>query len=121
MNINPLSERNNMTMKRSSLLWTLVFASAVAGSCNNGSLQAETIGNLKDTVIPGKKDTATAVAATSVSVPLDTALFNQKMRWITNGDSSGKWPVKAPYPVAGAIFPFKRVIAYYGNLYSKQM
>lgn len=31
------------------------------------------------------------------------------------------WPVKTVYPVYGAILPFKRVIAYYGNLYSKRM
>lgn len=31
------------------------------------------------------------------------------------------WPAKAPYPNGGAILPFKRVIAYYGNLYSKKM
>ncbi len=31
------------------------------------------------------------------------------------------WPVKAVYPNAGAILPFKRVIAYYGNLYSTKM
>ncbi|MDR3547150.1 MAG: hypothetical protein P4M11_02535 [Candidatus Pacebacteria bacterium] len=31
------------------------------------------------------------------------------------------WPVKAPYPTAGALLPFKRIVAYYGNLYSKQM
>ncbi len=32
------------------------------------------------------------------------------------------WPVKnLPYPKDGAILPFKRVIAYYGNLYSKRM
>lgn len=32
------------------------------------------------------------------------------------------WPVgDAPYPLPGAILPFKRVIAYYGNLYSKKM
>lgn len=32
------------------------------------------------------------------------------------------WPVTdAPYPRDGAILPFKRVIAYYGNLYSKKM
>ncbi|MFA5000847.1 MAG: hypothetical protein WC531_01300 [Candidatus Paceibacterota bacterium] len=31
------------------------------------------------------------------------------------------WPVEAPYPKVGAILPFKRVIAYYGNLYSKGM
>jgi len=31
------------------------------------------------------------------------------------------WPVKAIYPNAGAILPFHRIVAYYGNLYSKQM
>jgi len=31
------------------------------------------------------------------------------------------WPVAAPYPLNGAILPFKRVVAYYGNLYSKKM
>jgi hypothetical protein len=35
---------------------------------------------------------------------------------------SNLWPVaNLPYPVAGAILPFKRIIAYYGNLYSKDM
>jgi hypothetical protein len=31
------------------------------------------------------------------------------------------WPVKAVYPNAGAILPFKRILAYYGNFYSKGM
>ena len=31
------------------------------------------------------------------------------------------WPIKTVYPNAGAILPFKRIIAYYGNLYSKKM
>ena len=31
------------------------------------------------------------------------------------------WPVKTVYPNAGAILPFSRVVAYYGNLYSKGM
>ncbi len=31
------------------------------------------------------------------------------------------WPVKTAYPNDGAILPFKRVVAYYGNLYSKGM
>lgn len=33
----------------------------------------------------------------------------------------GPWPVKAAYPNAGALLPFNRIVAYYGNLYSKQM
>ena len=32
-----------------------------------------------------------------------------------------KWPVKTVYPNVGAILPFNRVVAYYGNLYSKKM
>jgi hypothetical protein len=31
------------------------------------------------------------------------------------------WPVQAVYPNAGALLPFNRIIAYYGNLYSKNM
>jgi hypothetical protein len=54
--------------------------------------------------------------------PLDTAAYNRKMKEIANGDTTGAWPVKnLPYPLPGAILPFKRVVAYYGNLYSKKM
>jgi hypothetical protein len=31
------------------------------------------------------------------------------------------WPVKTVYPNPGAILPFNRIIAYYGNLYSTKM
>ena len=31
------------------------------------------------------------------------------------------WPVKTVYPDAGAILPFSRILAYYGNFYSKGM
>ena len=60
-------------------------------------------------------------AAATVASILDTALYNRMVTRITNGDSSGKWPVKADYPLPGAILPFKRIIAYYGNLYSTRM
>lgn len=74
--------------------------------------------SLQDTTgNPGKADSMKENAP----LTLDTAAYNLKMVQITNGDSSGRWPVKGPYPLPGAILPFKRVIAYYGNLYSKQM
>ena len=47
--------------------------------------------------------------------------FDRKIAHVVNGDSSGKWPVKTGYPLEGSILPFKRIVAYYGNLYSKQM
>jgi hypothetical protein len=52
---------------------------------------------------------------------LDTAKYNQLMTYMINGDTSGLWPVKHDYPREGAVLPFKRVVSYYGNLYSKQM
>jgi hypothetical protein len=51
----------------------------------------------------------------------DTALYNKRMKQLANGDTTGRWPVHAPYPLQGAIFPFNRVVAYYGNLFSKNM
>jgi hypothetical protein len=31
------------------------------------------------------------------------------------------WPKSQPYPLPGAILPFKRILAYYGNFYSRHM
>jgi hypothetical protein len=44
------------------------------------------------------------------------------MKKIANGDKSGRWPVKTKeYPLPGAILPYNRIVAFYGNLYSKNM
>ena len=60
--------------------------------------------------------------ATVTSTIVDTAAYNKKILAIANGDTTGRWPVKGqPYPTDGAILPFKRIVAYYGNLYSKKM
>jgi len=73
--------------------------------------------NREDNAAKPVKDSALSKAP----LLLDTALYDQKLVKITNGDSSGRWPVKTVYPTAGAILPFKRIVAYYGNLYSKKM
>ncbi len=52
---------------------------------------------------------------------IDTADYNKIMKALANNDSTGRWPVKAPYPISGAILPFHRIVAFYGNLYSKRM
>lgn len=54
--------------------------------------------------------------------PVDTAKYNELIKKLANGDTTGRWPVKKqPYPLAGAILPFKRIVVYYGNLHSKKM
>ena len=74
---------------------------------------------VKDTI--GTQSVSGVTADETAAPVLDTALYYEKMEHMLNGDSSGKWPVKAPLPLPGAILPFKTIIAYYGNLYSKQM
>jgi hypothetical protein len=49
------------------------------------------------------------------------ALYQEKMTHVINGDTSGRWKVAETAPLPGAIFPYKRVIAFYGNLYSTRM
>ena len=71
---------------------------------------------------PGDSTAATAKPATQPAKPvLDTARYNYLQKYIANGDTSGRWPVKQPYPLPGAILPFHRIVAYYGNLYSNKM
>jgi len=66
----------------------------------------------EDTVVTGK----------STYAPIDTAKYDSLNVRLANGDTTGRWPVKnQPYPVAGAILPYKRVVAFYGNLFSKKM
>lgn len=63
-----------------------------------------------------------ALLSQAVSPVIDTVKYNEKLVVLANGDSTGRWPVKnQPYPLAGAILPFKRIVAFYGNLYSKRM
>ena len=66
-------------------------------------------------------DTTITPAPVAPSGPVDTALYNKLLVHLANGDSSGRWPVRAVYPNSGAILPFHRIVAYYGNLYSKRM
>lgn len=77
--------------------------------------------------------------------PLDKLAYDQKLNELANNppvpippieyDAEGNpiapaepvalkptlWPVKTVYPNDGAILPFHRIVAYYGNLYSTKM
>ncbi|MFC7525397.1 hypothetical protein ACFQRK_15655 [Parapedobacter sp. GCM10030251] len=53
---------------------------------------------------------------------VDSLEYHTLIRNLAVGDTSGRWPViDQPVPLAGAILPYKRIIAFYGNLYSARM
>ena len=86
----------------------------VLASCNTNS-------NSKS----GSKESAGKDSVEQTEKPVlafDSATYQKKITEIANGDTTGKWPVKnQPLPLKGAILPFSRIIAYYGNLYSVKM
>src|ERR1035437_288950 len=70
------------------------------------------------------------VAVIPKNPPFDALLYDYKLMVMANYASSAAstskttphlWPVQTGYPNVGAILPFSRIIAYYGNMYSKNM
>jgi hypothetical protein len=79
--------------------------------CNSGNTKAaDATGNLQQETKQNNQRKA-----------IDTVDFNRRMLALSNHDTTGRWPAKMPYPLAGAIFPYNRIVAFYGNLYSKKM
>jgi hypothetical protein len=52
---------------------------------------------------------------------LDSALYRQKMLALAHDSARAGWPVNDVLPNPGALLPFHRIVAYYGNFYSKNM
>lgn len=105
-----------------SLLWLL--PAALLLSCgNNGTSKAQADSTGKTAAAPSGDSTRPAAdpALPWTATTLDSARYNSLMKALANGDSSGKWPAKAPLPRAGAVLPFYRIVAFYGNLFSKKM
>lgn len=60
----------------------------------------------------------TVVKSYATTTPLSPLQYSST----TNVTINGKlWPKSQPYPLPGAILPFKRIVAYYGNFYSTRM
>src|SRR4051794_3021 len=113
-------------MKYPGLVLTAFMLPAFISSCfspgTTAQAESPAVASAHDTTdVPAAAQAAVKADSVAVVATLDTSLYNLKMEHMLNGDSSGKWPVKTPYPLPGAILPFKTVIAFYGNLYSRQM
>jgi len=86
--------------------------------CNNStaSRQPETPG------LEAKADSLGAVPP-PVAKPAgyDTAQYLHLVSQLSRNQLATPWPFPEVFPKAGAILPFKRIVAYYGNLYSTRM
>ncbi len=94
----------------------LISMTAGISSCNNASSEKKQAADSTAT-----KGTAAIKAAPAANTAIDTVAYNQKLKELANGDTSGLWPQKFAYPLPGAILPFNRIVAFYGNLYSTRM
>lgn len=103
----------------------VILALVVAGYIYLGELWPETYARAGLTAI-GLADSTTTIPVYAAPT-LNTIDYDRRMIKLANYASTTAsttkrlWPARAPYPKAGAILPFKRVVAYYGNLYSKGM
>jgi hypothetical protein len=86
-------------------------------ACNGTDSKATTNDKTGDTT-----KNAAVVPEEEIVKPVDSAQYFKLQKYLANGDTTGKWPVKNDVvPIDGAILPYNRIVAYYGNLYSKKM
>lgn len=98
------------TMLRLAVVSFIIFL-----SCNSNPQSTNAQKNDQDSAIV--KDTV----QTAAQPAFDTAQYDRLQQHLANGDTTGRWPVKHEYPRTGAILPFNRIVAFYGNLYSTRM
>ncbi len=99
--------RNPLSVVLSVTLFSVLYSSCQTGTSAKMNAQ---------------KDSAQSKSTVKTAVSVyDTALYNKHMAALGNGDTTGLWPVKSPYPLPGALLPFNRIVAFYGNLYSTRM
>jgi hypothetical protein len=95
----------------------LAFITIICISCTDQRNGGDNKGDSKKAANETQKDQPDLFAKKEI----DTAQYNKILKALANNDSTGRWPAKAPYPLPGAILPFHRIVAFYGNLYSKKM
>jgi hypothetical protein len=102
-------------MKKTAITFLIFTQLFLFSSCNQGKAADEV--NVKEKIGEVKIDSVKKKAGFTI----DTVDYNKRMIALSNNDTTGRWPVKAPYPLPGALLPYNRIIAFYGNLYSTRM
>lgn len=116
-----------------------IFSSKVSNNIKNIIIRKEEKKETNSTILPLDKDAYDKKMLELANNPPDPIIY-KTVKTEIGKDKNGKpiyktekvpldpqpikthlWPVKAVYPNAGAILPLNRIVAFYGNLYSKNM
>jgi hypothetical protein len=111
-----------MTSRNRAYSQILFFFAFLLFACSNSEAAKKHVPTARKNAAP--KDTVKAKEPPVVVAPppvLDTTLFNRLTLHTVHDSATAKWPVKTEYPLPGALLPFNRIIAYYGNFYSTRM
>ncbi len=102
-------------MKKSRRIGTWVLSAVIVVSigCNEANTSVPSEAQTDTNSVKDIKKPAATV--------FDTADYKRRMILLSNNDTTGRWPAKMVYPLPGALLPYNRVIAFYGNLFSKRM
>lgn len=109
------------TTKIAHIVLYLIFFTACTMHSENKSDKSDVTNE-----IPISTDTNTANIEESEAIVqtsfVDEIEYDNMMKHMVNGDTTGLWPAANDvYPLEGAILPFKRIVAFYGNMYSTRM
>ena len=96
----------------------LLLSGILLFGCNTSNGQKNKPAKAADTA---KKEAAVAATPAAPPAVLDTVLYNKMLMHMVGDTAKRGWPVKTAYPLPGAILPYKRIIAYYGNFLSTHM
>ena len=107
-------------IKRSNLLVAgfLILVASGIGYYLLGSESAPSLPNLPLIIDP--QDTVSNTLA-SKKTKLDTSDFERRVRLLAHDSIPKPWQVFSIYPEEGALLPFYRIVAMYGNFYSRHM
>lgn len=68
---------------------------------------------------PATRNATSSNSSTTLAASTTSPLLHSSSSNVTV--SGQQWPPAAPYPHGGAVLPFERIVAYYGNFYSPRM
>lgn len=97
------------------LLSISLIAGMIPSACSQENREFVSAGTEKHIVIPEEK------GSRQDTVPVVNPAFAGIMQHLVHNRPTAKWPVRSEPPIEGAILPYHRVVAFYGNLYSPGM